>query len=110
MENTVNNLGKRVKKYIDVLFARDISLTKYIYYNYFCKNIVRQGKNKIVPYKNSVLDLSKNARIYLSGTNNIVLGYNKLKNSKVKPMCVWREMRSGIVETGLIYFTIRYWK
>lgn len=80
--NMVKKILYKIKKYVVVFFAGDISITKYIYYNYFCKNIVRQGKNKIVPHKNTVLDLSDKSRIYLSGTNNIILGYNKLKKSR----------------------------
>lgn len=58
------------------------SLPKFIYYNYFCKNIVRQSTNYIIPSKHVVLDLSKEARIYLSGNQDLQIGFNQMKGSK----------------------------
>lgn len=58
------------------------SLTKYIYYNYFCKNVIRKSDAKIIPSKHAVLDLSRDARIYLDGNQDLQLGFNQLRGSK----------------------------
>lgn len=61
-----------------------VSVSKYLYYNYFCKNIVREGKAKLVPYKNAIIDLHPSSRIYLFGDRNFEVGINKLKGSKAE--------------------------
>ena len=42
---------KKIYKKIKVFISPRISTTKYIYYNYFCRNIVRNGSAKVIPYK-----------------------------------------------------------
>jgi acetyltransferase-like isoleucine patch superfamily enzyme/coenzyme F420-reducing hydrogenase beta subunit len=65
----------------NILKDKKISVFSYIYYNYFCKNIIRCGGAKIIPCKGTVLELHPTARIYLKGRNLEICG-NKLNKSK----------------------------
>lgn len=64
-------------------FYRCINFFQYLYLNYFCKSIVRTDNSRIIPYKNVVLDLSKNAQIIV-GKGDIELGCDLLKKSKAE--------------------------
>lgn len=64
-------------------FYSQISFTKYIKYNYFSKNIIREKNVRLIPYKNAILDLSKDSRIYIKG-KNLEIGINKLKGSRAE--------------------------
>ena len=74
---------KDVKRMIAMVLNSDISATKYIYYNYLSKNIVRKDGAKIIPYKGTILDLHPTARIYLRG-KDLLICTNKLKKSKAE--------------------------
>lgn len=77
MEFEIKNLIKLIKR-------RDVSILKYIHLNFLCKKIVRKGTAKIIPYKNAVINIDKNATIILEGDQNFEIGKNKLKGSKVE--------------------------
>ncbi len=68
---------KKIKKVLE------IDTLKFIKYNFFSKNIVRDKGVYLIPHRGTVLDLSKDSRIYLKG-NNIELCVNKLKKSKAE--------------------------
>lgn len=70
-----------LKKIIGMIVRNEISIPKYIYYNYLCKNIIRIDGSKVIPHKGTVINLDNNAKIYLKG-NDLEIGYNKLKGSK----------------------------
>lgn len=72
---------------------REIDIPKYFYLNYFCKSIIRQGKGKIIPYKNAVIDLSKTSKIYVEN-GSLEIGVNKLNGSKTE---TYLRLRSGAV-------------
>lgn len=72
---------RKAKKFGRLMLDRRVSKTKYFYYNYFCRNIVRDKNVKVIPYKGAILDLHPSARIYLSG-KNLRIGHNMLKGSK----------------------------
>ncbi len=55
-----------------------ISLTKFIYYNFFCKKIHREKHAFLVPYRGSVIRLRKGAAIYMKG--NILLNTGRMWN------------------------------
>lgn len=96
-----------------------ISVFKFIYYNYFCKNVVRHGKGRLIPYKNSILDFAKGSQIHLYD-KDVHVGTNKLKHSKretdirLKKNAVWQAkgyceisygatievLESALLETG----------
>ena len=52
---------------------------KFIYFNFLSPNVVR-GDGWLLPYRNAVLDLDKEARIYLDG-GKLRIGINKLRGS-----------------------------
>lgn len=64
-------------------FYRRISFLQYVKYNYFSKNIVREKNVRLIPYKNAVIDLSKDSRIYIKG-RNLEIGINQLKGAKTE--------------------------
>ncbi len=80
-------LKKRIKRIRFILSIRPI---KYVYYNYFCRNIVRKGKARIIPYRNAILDLKKGCRINLSG-GDLEIGCDKLFGSKAETYVRLRE-------------------
>lgn len=59
-----------------------IDIVKYLYYNYFCKNVLRKSKCKIIPYKHSIVRLSKKSKIVLDG--NVFLNCNRMLGSKAE--------------------------
>lgn len=90
-----NNTSKEKTNYLKKLFRviddiqkyrkrGELSIQKYIYLNYFCKNIVRKGNAKIIPYKNAIIDLQPTAKINLYGDLDFEVGINKLKGSKAE--------------------------
>lgn len=71
----------RIKK---ILFDKKVSTLKYFYYNYFCKNIIRKGTAKVIPYKNSFIAFDKNSKLILEGFRDLSIGINKLPGSKAE--------------------------
>lgn len=71
-------------KFKKVLFDRNISTIDYIYYNYFCKNVIKKGTAKIIPYKNSIIAFDKNSKLILEGFRDFRIGVNKLPGSKAE--------------------------
>lgn len=60
-----------------------ISWLKFIRYNFFCKNVQRLGKGYILPYKHSILDISKKSRIILHN-GHFVINESLPKHSKAE--------------------------
>lgn len=74
-------IGRRVLKFIHAV--QDISIYQFIKWNYFSKNIIRDKGVFLIPYKNAVLDLSQESRIYIHD-RNLEIGINKLKKSRAE--------------------------
>lgn len=70
---------------------RQVSILRYLYLNYFCKNVQRCGKGKIIPYKRAVIDLEPGTKIVI-GEGNVEIGANKLRGSKAE---TYIRLRSG---------------
>ena len=51
---------EKIKRKIQNL--KKIRLFSYIYLNHFCSRIERNGKGRIIPYKNAVIDLEKGSQ------------------------------------------------
>lgn len=81
--NVAKKVCQKIWHIIKFIKNSKISVRKFVYYNYFCKNIVRLDKSKIIPYKGIVLDLHPTSRIYLKG-QNLLLCTNKLKGSNAE--------------------------
>lgn len=73
--NTMFTLLKKISK---------ISVWKFIKYNYLTKGIKRKKGTYILPYKNAILEMGKNAELILEG--RIRFGINKLNGSKAETM------------------------
>lgn len=72
---------KKILRIIKLLLH--IDTFKFIKYNFFSKNIVRDKNVYLIPHKGTVIELDKTARIYIKG-NNIALCVDKLKKSKAE--------------------------
>lgn len=72
---------QRVSNYIG--FLKKVNILQFYKLNYFSKNICRTDKSKIIPYKNTVVDISPKARIYL-GNGDIEIGCDLLKGAKAE--------------------------
>ena len=66
-----------------------LSLHKYIYYNFFCKNIERRKGCKLIPYKNSIISISSKAKLILEG--NLSLNAGKYIGSKAESYLILGE-------------------
>lgn len=64
-------------------FLKKVDRSQFFYLNYFCKSVIRTDKSKIIPYKNSVLDMDPSAKIYLGG-GDIEIGCDLFKGSKTE--------------------------
>ncbi len=79
-----------------LFFFTKISLIKYIYLNYLCRNVVRNGSGKIIPYKNSCIELGKSSKITLYD-GSVEIGRGKIKGSKKETYLRLRENAVWIV-------------
>lgn len=88
-----------------IVFYKNISFFKFLYLNYFSKNIVRKGKGKIIPYKNAIIDLQKNSKIIVE-EGDIEIGTNKLKGSRTETFvrlrtnAVWKAKKRCEISYG----------
>lgn len=64
-------------------FYRKIRFFRYLYLNYFCKNVIRTDKSRIIPYKHAVLDFEPGSKIYLGG-GDVEMGCDLMKGSKAE--------------------------
>lgn len=71
------------KKALRFLLNTQISKTKFIYYNFFCPQIIRDKKAKVIPYRGAVIDLRPGAKLYLKG-QNLAIGCSRLPGSKAE--------------------------
>lgn len=73
-----------------IKFYREICFFRYLYLNYFCKNVIRTDQSRIIPYKGCILDLAPGSKIYLGG-NDMEIGYNRLNGAKIETPIRLRE-------------------
>lgn len=71
-------------------FLKKVNIIDFFYLNYFCEFVIRTDHYKLIPYKNSVIDISKNAKIYIRG-GDIEIGCDLLKKSKAETRVRLRE-------------------
>lgn len=69
---------------------RQVEFFQYLYLNHFCKQVVRTDRSHIIPYKNAVIDLASNSKIYLGG-GDIEIGCDRMKGSKTETRIRLRE-------------------
>lgn len=92
-------------KILKVAFSKKVDTFKCIYYNCFCKNIIRHDNAIIIPYVGAILDLHKTSRIMIK--NDLLIAYNKLKHSKAEAYirmgkgAVWNCNNGGYICYGV---------
>ena len=74
-------------------FYKKIRFFSFLYWNYFCKSLIRTDNSKLIPYKHAVIELEKGARIILGG-GDIEIGCDRLKGSKAETRV---RLRAGAV-------------
>jgi acetyltransferase-like isoleucine patch superfamily enzyme len=74
-------------------FYKDIRFLKYLYLNYFCKQVIRTDQSRVIPYKNAVLELQKGAKLYVGG-GDVEIGCDQLAGSKAETRV---RLRNGAV-------------
>ncbi len=82
-----------------IKFYSSIRYFEYLKLNYFSKNIIRIDNSRIIPYKNSVIDIYKTARIYIGG-GDIEIGCDSLKGSKTETLIRLRKNARWTNEGG----------
>ena len=80
-----------VKKLLQKLeFYRRIRFFRYIHLNFFCKNVIRTDRSRLIPYKGAAIDIASNAKIILGG-GDVEVGCDLLKGSKAETRIRLRE-------------------
>lgn len=80
-----------IKKIVQLVrFIKEINFFQYLYLNFFCKSIIRIDQSKLIPYKNSIIDIASDARIYIGG-GDVEIGCNLLRRSKEETRLRMRE-------------------
>lgn len=64
---------------------KKIDIIKFLYLNYFCKNIIREGNGKIIPYKRSVFSFEENSKIVLHDAS-VEVNNESLSDSKAEAL------------------------
>ena len=64
-----------------VRFLKKVNVRQFFYLNYMSHSVVRMDGSKIIPYKNSVVEIQKDAKIYLVD-GDIEVGCDALKESR----------------------------
>lgn len=80
----LSGLIKKIK------LLKQIEVFTFIQLNYLNRNVIRKDRSKIIPYKNSVIDLEPNSKIYLEN-GDIEVGCDLLKKSKSETRIRLRE-------------------
>lgn len=80
-----------------IIQLKKISLQKYLYYNYFCKNIIRHGNGKIIPNKNTCIDFEKDSELHLYNSS-LEIGVSKLSKSRAETYLRMRSNSKWIVK------------
>lgn len=74
----------------NIKLLKKINIIQFFFLNYFCKSVIRMDNSKIIPYKNTIIDIEPGAKIYLSG-GDIEIGCDLLKKSKMETRIRLRE-------------------
>ena len=89
----INKVFQRIKLY------RQLRFFKYLYWNHFCKQVIRTDNSRILPYNGCVLDLAPGARICWGG-GDLELGCDRLEGSKAETLVRLRENATWNCEGG----------
>ena len=81
-----------------------IDILQYIKLNYFSKNVIHEGKGKIIPFKGAYIELEENSKLIIHD-EGLEIGLNKIKGSKAETLIRLRNNASWDVKgyCGLSY-------
>lgn len=100
------NLKKIYRKFRQayIYFYKDqISLLKYIYYNYFNKHIIRENGAKVLPHKGAVINFDKGSKIILD-SGKLEIGFNQLRGSHSETHVRLNENATWRCKNGALLF------
>ena len=64
---------------------KDIDILQYIKLNYLSKNVIHEGKGKIVPFHGAHVELGENSKLVMHD-GSLEIGTNKVKGSKAETL------------------------
>lgn len=64
-------------------FLKKVNVKEFLFLNYFCRNVIRTDSSKIIPYKNSAIELADKAKVYLAN-GDIEIGCDLIRGSKAE--------------------------
>lgn len=96
-EDIYQTLEADIKKYKS---RGEIDRDNYLYLNFSCKNVIRKGKGKIIPYMNSVIDMHDTAQIVIEGDADFEIGTNVFKGSKAETLIRIGRYGTWIIKHG----------
>lgn len=82
----------------------EIDKEKYLYLNFFCKSVIHKGNGKIIPYKNSVIDIQDTSRIIIEGDADFEVGTNVFKGSKAETLIRLGRYAIWVIKHGGYFF------
>ena len=100
--SVLKTIWRKIKK-VKSLYIKEISIPKYIYYNYFCSHVQRTNGAKVLPHKNAIINFDKGSKIILSG-GNLEIGFNKLKRSRSETHIRMNDNATWICKGGALLF------
>lgn len=80
-------------------FYASIRLIPYLYWNYFCKHVIRTDRSRVIPCRGAVLALEPGAKLYLGG-GDLELGCDRLKGSRAETLVRLRRDAVWSIEGG----------
>lgn len=79
----LKKIKQKYKRFMwDMKFFVQYDIIKFIYYNYFCKSVIRKKGCYIRPYRGSCIEIDKTAKLYLN--NHLMINAGKVKGSKAE--------------------------
>lgn len=87
------------KLFSKLKLLHSISFSQFIYFNFISKNVIRDKGSYLFPYKNSVINIDKTAKLILHGT--IYINSNKPKKSKAEAYLTLQKNSILTVHKGL---------
>lgn len=83
-----------------------IDMLQYFQLNYLSRNVIHEGKGKIIPFHGAHVELEENSRLFLHD-DSLEIGLNKVKGSKAETLVRLRKNASWDVKgyCGLSYGT-----
>ena len=65
---------RHIMQYWEML--KKIDVMRFFYYNYFCDKVIRMDGSKLLPYRNSIIVLEEDAKVYVCN-GDLELGCDK---------------------------------